>query len=664
MLQVKIQMMEVDDNKHNPESYFSFLVQQVENQSDLCDVTVKLGMWEKKFHRCVLAASPFFETVTNGYCAETQSDIAEIKIDTTPEVLEMALMFLYGIIPTFTINNVGGLLELAEFLLLKCLKSVCINWLNSLDFNKVNCMYVIQLSTKYNFEVTTCIDYIESHLPETFQNSDAWNLSKESVEYLFGNRKFSYVQMDDKLTFLMKWVNMHPSESVENVTALFRTIDMRGVSYSVWENTTRIFPFNEIINSNKIVRLADAEVSRHNILIMSSDKGNFWCLDIEDDRWYQLNSSIFESHRYDKDYPEIAGLRNNLPEIYFTENLDLGYPCTKVSTVNLETDQTHTYTFNLIDEDILNGNIVEEELTNVSFSDDTAVVTVNNKVLVHQISDSAQSASEIDQSPSFPGTNIEVFSISSTDYNTDTVSSVLLGNGRNLESLLSRSSESGSGQNGLVSYAEVYLGHVSEDNIEMSLRIVLANETISQVCLNRLRLIALLTESRKHVIIFDLEHSKTEIIQLVQDENYKIVQTDKGFLIHNDKRCYCFVKLVVPFFSKNHKVEEIKLETEGFWFVQYHYLSGIWIRTIRRNKGDNIELQYVSHEELSVCQPPLSLGINWKKLSVPKEKEIINKLMTGRNMFMVPLSKSKLRCDIACPHCKFLRLVDSCDGEF
>ncbi|XP_045178214.2 uncharacterized protein LOC128545887 isoform X2 [Mercenaria mercenaria] len=603
-------------------------------------------------------------------------DIAEMKIDTTPDVLEMALLYLYGIIPPFTINNVGGLLELAEFLLLKGLKSVCINWLNSLDFNEVNCMYVIQLSTKYNFEVTTCIEYIGSHLPETFQNSDAGNLSKESVEYLLGDRKFSYVTMDDKLTFLMKWVNMHPSESIENVTGLFKSIDIQEVSYSLWENTTCIFPFNEIINLYNIVRLADAKESSHSILIMSSDKGNFWCLDIEEDRWYQLNSNIFESHRYDEDYPEIAGIRNTIPEIYFTEDLDLGYPSPEVSTVNMETDQIHTYTLTLIDEDILSGNIVEEELTNVSFTDDTVVATVNKKVFVHQIFDSPQSASEIDQAspdPSFPGTDIEVFSLRgpnreeesiTIDYDTDTVPSILFENGRNLKSLLSRSSESGSGNNGLVSYTEVYLGHVLEDNIEMSLLIVLGNETISQVCLNRLRVIPLLTKSRTRVIIFDLENLKTEMIQLVPDEDYKIVQTDKGFFIYNDKRCYCLSKLAVPFFSKNHKVEEIKLETEGFWFVQYHYLSGIWVRIIRRNKDDNIELQYVSHEELSVCQPPLSLDINWKKLSVPKEKEVINKLRLGRNMFMVPLSKSKLRCDIACPHCKFLRLVDSYDGEF
>jgi hypothetical protein len=42
------QDMEVQEYKHDPESNFECLVHQVEEQSEFCDVTVRMGDWVSK----------------------------------------------------------------------------------------------------------------------------------------------------------------------------------------------------------------------------------------------------------------------------------------------------------------------------------------------------------------------------------------------------------------------------------------------------------------------------------------------------------------------------------------------------------------------------------------------------------------------------------------
>ncbi|XP_060591879.1 uncharacterized protein LOC132746672, partial [Ruditapes philippinarum] len=132
--------MEVQEYKHDPESNFECLVQQVEEQSEFCDVTVTMGDWRKRFHRCVLTASLLFRSIIETQIADSkignydgktdriQDTEIEIKINMSPDIVEMAVMFMYGKIPEFTIANIGDLLELAEYLKIKELKDACVDW--------------------------------------------------------------------------------------------------------------------------------------------------------------------------------------------------------------------------------------------------------------------------------------------------------------------------------------------------------------------------------------------------------------------------------------------------------------------------------------------------------------------------------------------------------
>ncbi|XP_045179102.2 uncharacterized protein LOC123538789 [Mercenaria mercenaria] len=666
--------MEVEDSNKNPESNFKYLVQQVEEQSDLCDMTVKRGLWEKKFHRCVLAACPFFENIIRGNFLEKQTGLVEVKVDTTPNAVEMALMFLYGRKPAFTIENVGELLELAEFFMLVGLKSACIEWLRSEEITVENCMHVMQLSTKYNFEVTTCIDYIESHLPEIFNNNDAVNLSKESIEYLFSDIRFSYLTMDEKLTFLVKWAGMHSCEKAENVRALFQTIDMEEVSNSALESAKRNVPFSKIIDLNKVVLLADDESSKRNVLILFCNKGYFWCLDLLNFRWYRLNSSINENqHLQSCDTHEIGGVRNLLPEIYITcKRGFLGKLLPTLLIVNLETNQTTTYQLNLGDEDI-----TETKLSSISLTDDTMLATVNKTIQVIEVFGSRQSEGENDRRPDYPVSTSRDQIMEQIDHN-----SVLLTRriqapydcdiGELLSSIPGDSPKHLNVTD--IGYSEVYFGRVSDETVELEPLFSLRNEEIIDTCVSSQSTVALLTKSMQYVIIFDIVDLKTEKHELKPDANYKIAHTGEGFLIYNNTRCYCFKRLSGPSLLKKYLIQIMEFENENSCIVRYRYCNDIWIRIVHNN--DDFQLQYVSHKEISVSKIPRD--INWKQLPLPDEIKIIDKLMNESDrMFVVALSKHRLRCDIACPHCKladrpnigldyFLNgfLLDSSDDEY
>ncbi|WAR12594.1 hypothetical protein MAR_026774, partial [Mya arenaria] len=86
---------------------------QLERQDEYCDITIKCGTWTKRFHRCVLAESIFFKTLFGQKeFLENQTGIVHIQIG-DQDTLEQALMFLYDINPTLTMDNISIMLELA-----------------------------------------------------------------------------------------------------------------------------------------------------------------------------------------------------------------------------------------------------------------------------------------------------------------------------------------------------------------------------------------------------------------------------------------------------------------------------------------------------------------------------------------------------------------------
>ncbi|XP_052816766.1 uncharacterized protein LOC128243202 [Mya arenaria] len=133
------------------------LIGQVERQDEYCDFTVEFGTWTKRFHRCVLAGSGFFETLFGQKeFIEHQKGSVHIHIG-DKDTLEQALMFLYNKFPVLNMDNISLMLEMAEFLLIPTLKSYCVEWLNELTITRHIVWIILSLESLYDFQVySTC----------------------------------------------------------------------------------------------------------------------------------------------------------------------------------------------------------------------------------------------------------------------------------------------------------------------------------------------------------------------------------------------------------------------------------------------------------------------------------------------------------------------------
>ncbi|XP_053404281.1 uncharacterized protein LOC123554221 isoform X1 [Mercenaria mercenaria] len=335
--------MEIKEFNIKPSSNRRLLVQQVEQQSVLCDIKVKMGQWERRFHRCVLAASPFFEHAMKSNFRERVTGVIQISVG-TPETVEQALMFLYGKKPEITEENVESLLTLAEFLMIENLKSLCINWLRSCDISDEDCITILHLSSVYNFKVPDLNKFIEGHLLRLLQKPQMVILTKDSVEHLLSNRRLTYVSTEEKLKFLARWCTVNTDERKQSVKELLNKIDFDDVDKHVLEDIIQDSPLRDIEVCINALEKRPCNISgNHKVLLVpdGKKKGCFWCLDLNRQEWYRMDYVYFtETYTKIEDlYPKVAGARNS-SELYF---VNIQYPTRSVFCLNLVTDEWKMY---------------------------------------------------------------------------------------------------------------------------------------------------------------------------------------------------------------------------------------------------------------------------------------------------------------------------------
>ena len=123
--------------------------------------------------------------------------------------------FLYGQRPKITIDNAANILEMAEFLIICELKAWVISELRSIGVTTENCMPLLAIATRFDFEFESVINFSLAHLPELLLKEETLYIDKESVFLIFTDRTLSYVSRDDCFTFLLKWTKLSPRRNTE-----------------------------------------------------------------------------------------------------------------------------------------------------------------------------------------------------------------------------------------------------------------------------------------------------------------------------------------------------------------------------------------------------------------------------------------------------------------
>ncbi|XP_060555793.1 uncharacterized protein LOC132716516 [Ruditapes philippinarum] len=607
-----------------PGSKFRYLVEQVHEQSPLCDFTVKVKSWTKRFHRCVLVSCPFFDRAMRGNFTEKRTGLVDVSVG-TPDSVEMAIMYLYGVVPDISIDNVKLLLQQAEYFMIEGLKTTCINWLRDFEITEKTYIYVLKLASVYNFEVPNGMAYIESHLPEVFKTEDALYFSRELIQKLFTDERLSYVSMDERLSFLMHWVKINSYETKANVKELFDTIDLQDITDSLLREASCVGILNENMFSSDVESTLHGGECKCDVLIMTGEKGSLLCFNPQNDTWYKL----IPENSNDILYRNISGIRNTKPELYFTKGE--GHMMPMVTTLNIITNEINTYKFTLKDEDIS-----RETITNVCLADNTLLVLTRKHVqIIETLAGNQTKNKKIDAD--CPGTSSSHIDLESSQKR---VRIPIICDDERLYPEHFRSEDQNITVKDTVNTA-VHAGSVTNENVEVVPIFYLRNIDISRVCLNStLSTVALLPKDQRSVILFDLISYKMETFCLEQATHYKMSTTNKGFVIYNNKRCYCLTNMYWSLPSQRYLIELFELESDDHR-TDYLFCNGFWVKFLKIVSyiDPNLEMSFIRHEELLMSKSPTDLKTY--------------KLLSSNEMFGVQLSKKKLRCHIHCPHCKY-----------
>ena len=157
--------------------------------------------------------------------------LIKISIGTSNSV-QTAINFLYGKLPTITLDNVEDLLEVAEVLMIEELKAICISKLKTIRLNEDNCFKVLMMASRYDFDLENVSNFICANLPELLRKDEMLLLDKESVRFILTDPLLAYVSPDDFFRFLIKWVG-YCERRRSDFVQLFSCLDKDALSANV-----------------------------------------------------------------------------------------------------------------------------------------------------------------------------------------------------------------------------------------------------------------------------------------------------------------------------------------------------------------------------------------------------------------------------------------------
>jgi hypothetical protein len=262
-------------------------------------------------------------------------------------------MFLYGEEPKLAMNNIESFVELAEFLMLKNLKSFCRKWLRGVSVEQLTddlCMSLLQMSTVYNITVPSLNKYIDAHLMSLIHNPQLISFVKPSVEYILFGKRLGYVPVDEKLKYFERWCQRHMDTiSLRWVKEIVEKFNLHDVGKKILEDIVQRPPFDGLdCLKDVIMNYSDSGSNMHKVLLMPDDdvKNCFWGLDLQQKLWYRIDPSYLTGKYMSTTALGLkkAGLRTS-SEIYFVNFRKIrdGGKRSSISCLNFVTGETNMY---------------------------------------------------------------------------------------------------------------------------------------------------------------------------------------------------------------------------------------------------------------------------------------------------------------------------------
>ncbi|KAL4235026.1 hypothetical protein ACF0H5_006664 [Mactra antiquata] len=518
----------------------------------------------------------------------------------------MALMFIYGKKPKLNDDNIDAIIELAEFFMIPNLKSFCVRWVSTMTVSGENCMRLLELSCMYGFDLPKCTEYLDGHLVEILNQESALNITCESVNYILNEKKFSYLPMEERLLFVVRWYKAQPEYRLFWVKKFLKMIAFDEIPSPLVNELKEDIVFGKLLSGISAEPYCPDKIIP---VFIYNQWGKLLCFDPGRNQWFKVDKPYNEGGlTYARN---ITDYNPNSPVVY---HMEIDYRNCKVFAFNLDTNERKEYK-----------------------------VVSDSKAACGKISHFCNSTFVVGRVERVKTKRLET-------YSNDVVERLRLASslGPVRESHIQKLIHCKTGK--IRNISTVDIGYCSgEDEIKMIPTFSLNKTTISLLAVNTFSTVALIPEERDRILIYDAVSCSLSKIDAKTTHEDKIFPAGRGFVIHNNQRCISITRLSSPALSQQYELKTITLCSKDIAQKRYYFCNGTWFRFFRETYDSDYQFQYVKHNTLSEAVSTDCL--DWKDLSLPTEASKYSLSTLGDTMHVIGLPRRMLRCHPECPHC-------------
>jgi hypothetical protein len=533
------------------------------------------------------------------------SGIVDLSIGKA-ETVEMALMFLYGNQPTFTMENACALIELSDFFLIPTLKAAVINWLKDIEISPDKCFELLKMCTLYDADLPHVHTYIESHLTELILRPEMTQLTEESVRYILSAKIFSYVSVDDKIRFILLWIKQDAQKRKSIINELFGLVDQTEISKALFNEIKDDLITLHFSDIQLLEKSVDENIKDRTVIVMMPSftcAHPFFCYDALQKKWYRLESTAF------------TNLQTRIRCMCEECKIVPGYTSGAKYCILTHDEKVH-------------------------FLDTAADTCEECEIVINQ-----EYCTNISPFYNFTdGGNIfyahvdGIHLMDAKDYNacSDMFPYV---------PYVPNPFSDGTAENDVyipARHSTVYRGKVKDGKIEMSPMFTLKNSTITNLCANQFIITVIIDQ--ENCLVFDLNDHTLVKINVSIDSDVDLHASKDGAILLNSHRCILILRAQGSSSCSKYIVRQISFVNSD---ATYKFFNGYFIRFFRKDFYADFQMEIARYDSMKCADSIVDLI--WEPCLLPKTDccDAPNHKFTEMSF-----PRDKLRCDIDCPHCK------------
>ena len=220
-----------------------------------CDVTmvVKDGKQFKAHGNVLSGASPFFETIIDGYWKESRERVIRLEL-LTEETMRDILEFVYsGSVNVASMERAEDLIIAADYLFLPNLKDIAWRFFEQ-TLSTSNCISIYNITKRLKIyrceELFVNVEkFVYLHFTSVTKEEEFLNLPNHEVEQWISSDDIHVSAEDDVFHIILKWIERDKNERKKNFEDLFRHVRLPFVSHDCLLNEVST---NDFVKQNEL----------------------------------------------------------------------------------------------------------------------------------------------------------------------------------------------------------------------------------------------------------------------------------------------------------------------------------------------------------------------------------------------------------------------------